>query len=243
MSILHAFDNVMTVGKAVGEVPGSAPPAGWCIPRLLQRAQHHIADLALHRSPAPSLLSARRAAEFRRRCAGYGAIASICCSPPESLLPWLQRCVHVDREKACRCSRRQAVMPDGRITGGSSRFSSTSRVWRRCRAPPGTKRCPVACDLVRCLRPSSSLPVEADAACGAPARMPMMALQGGRLAGAVAAEKRHHFAPRPRRNVMPVQDAGIAVTRRGDRTSSQTLSHLVYGNWLVVADLTHRRAP
>src|SRR5713226_6414399 len=53
------------------------------------------------------------------------AIASICCSPPESLVPWL-------RKRSLRLGNKPKIAsrasPPGLICGGSKRFSSTSRL-------------------------------------------------------------------------------------------------------------------
>src|SRR3974390_657630 len=53
-------------------------------------------------------------------------IASICCSPPDSLVPWLDlsRSSRLGNSSKMRASGK----PPGRITGGSSRFSSTFRL-------------------------------------------------------------------------------------------------------------------
>src|SRR5262249_28649769 len=53
-------------------------------------------------------------------------IASICCSPPESLVPWLEprRSFRLGNKSKMRSS----VSPPGLTTGGSNRFSSTLRL-------------------------------------------------------------------------------------------------------------------
>src|SRR5215472_11909382 len=64
----------------------------------------------------------------RSRCAPVRnilPIASICCSPPESLVPWLAR-------RSFRLGKspktRDSANPPSRTSGGSSRFSSTLRL-------------------------------------------------------------------------------------------------------------------
>src|SRR5262245_10135323 len=54
------------------------------------------------------------------------AIASICCSPPDSLVPWLEprRSLRLGNSAKMRSRSR----PPGCTCGGSSRFSSTSRL-------------------------------------------------------------------------------------------------------------------
>src|SRR5262245_60438499 len=52
-------------------------------------------------------------------------MASICCSPPESLVPWLRRRSFRFGNSSKICS---TVSPPSLICGGSSRFSSTSRL-------------------------------------------------------------------------------------------------------------------
>src|SRR6266849_6646277 len=53
------------------------------------------------------------------------AIASICCSPPESLVPWLDSRSFRFGNSSKTCS---TVRPPGRTAGGSSRFSWTFRL-------------------------------------------------------------------------------------------------------------------
>src|SRR5882757_7634333 len=71
--------------------------------------------------PSVGSSSIRKAAPVRR----MRAIASICCSPPDNLVPWkLSRSLRFgNRSKICSSDR-----PPGRTTGGNSRFSRTSRL-------------------------------------------------------------------------------------------------------------------
>src|SRR6478609_9403995 len=71
--------------------------------------------------PSVGSSSIRKFAPVRR----MRAIASICCSPPESLVPWLlSRSFRFgNRSKICSSGN-----PPGRTTGGNSRFSRTSRL-------------------------------------------------------------------------------------------------------------------
>src|SRR6266404_5404952 len=71
--------------------------------------------------PSVGSSSIRNAAPVRR----IRAIASICCSPPDNLVPWLlSRSFRLgNRSKICSSDR-----PPGRTIGGNSRFSRTSRL-------------------------------------------------------------------------------------------------------------------
>src|SRR6478609_819683 len=71
--------------------------------------------------PSVGSSSIRKFAPVRR----MRAIASICCSPPESLVPWLlSRSFRFgNRSKICSSGN-----PPGRTTGGSNKFSRTSRL-------------------------------------------------------------------------------------------------------------------
>src|SRR3990172_872272 len=73
-------------------------------------------------SPSVGSSSSSRRAPVRR----IRPIASICCSPPESLVPWLEpsRSLRLGN----RSKMRSSDSPPGRTTGGSSRFSSTLRL-------------------------------------------------------------------------------------------------------------------
>jgi hypothetical protein len=88
---------------------------------LLQRADG-LADLLDDDGREPSVgssSSSSRAPVRRMR-----AIASICCSPPDSLVPWLRALLEVGEQLVDLVERQ----PPGLTTGGSSRFSSTSRL-------------------------------------------------------------------------------------------------------------------
>src|SRR6266567_6377183 len=71
--------------------------------------------------PSVGSSSIRKLAPVRR----MRAIASICCSPPESLVPWLL-------SRSFRLGKRSNICssdsPPARTTGGSRRFSRTSRL-------------------------------------------------------------------------------------------------------------------
>src|SRR5437868_9111670 len=72
-------------------------------------------------SPSVGSSSIRNRAPVRR----IRAIASICCSPPDSLVPWLlSRSLRLGNRSKIWSSDR----PPPRTTGGSSRFSRTSRL-------------------------------------------------------------------------------------------------------------------
>ena len=64
--------------------------------------------------------SSRRAPVLKIR-----AMASICCSPPESLVPWLRR---RSRRFGNSVWIASTDSPPGRTAGGSMRFSSTLRL-------------------------------------------------------------------------------------------------------------------
>src|SRR3984957_20640134 len=72
-------------------------------------------------SPSVGSSSIKKLAPVRR----IRAIASICCSPPDSLVPWLfSRSFRFgNRSKIC-----SSDSPPARTTGGSNRFSRTSRL-------------------------------------------------------------------------------------------------------------------
>ena len=67
------------------------------------------------------------------------AIASICCSPPDSLVPGLLRRSVEIGEQVDRSPR--TLMPPSATTGGSSRFSATVRLAKMPRSS-GTKPMP-----------------------------------------------------------------------------------------------------
>src|ERR1700716_1108258 len=72
-------------------------------------------------SPSVGSSSIRNRAPVRK----IRAIASICCSPPDSLVPWLlSRSFKLGNSSKIWSSD----SPPGRTTGGSSRFSRTSRL-------------------------------------------------------------------------------------------------------------------
>ena len=134
------------------------------------------------------------------------AIASICCSPPESCVPWLRAALlagwgTADRSRRAPC---RPAAPPAAAAGSPRR-----RGWRRCRAPRGSRRGRAARSGWTAARSARGPPKRIE-----PVRcstMPMIGLQRRRLAGAVAAEQRHHLAlahARGRRR------AGCATRRR-----------------------------
>src|ERR1700726_2507978 len=72
-------------------------------------------------SPSVGSSSIRKRAPVRR----IRAIASICCSPPDSLVPWL---LSRSRKFGNSAKMRSRSRPPGRTCGGSKRFSLTSRL-------------------------------------------------------------------------------------------------------------------
>src|ERR1700719_2418168 len=72
-------------------------------------------------SPSVGSSSSKSRAPVRR----MRAIASICCSPPDSLVPWL---LSRSRKLGNSAKMRSRSRPPGRTCGGSNRFSLTSRL-------------------------------------------------------------------------------------------------------------------
>src|ERR1700685_66635 len=71
--------------------------------------------------PSVGSSSSRSRAPVRR----MRAIASICCSPPDSLVPWL---LSRSRKFGNSAKMRSRSRPPGRTCGGSNRYSLTSRL-------------------------------------------------------------------------------------------------------------------
>ena len=115
-------------------------------------------------------------------------MASICCSPPESLVPWLES---RSRRFGNNSKMRSSDRPPGRTCNGSSRFSFTSSVEKMPRSS-GQKAIParaIASDGAA----DQFLALEAHRA-GAAFDDAHDGFERRRLADAVAAEQRHHFA-------------------------------------------------
>src|SRR4051794_25961863 len=111
--------------------------------------------------PSVGSSSIRKLAPVRR----MRAIASICCSPPDSLVPWLLR-------RSFRFGNRSKIWssgrPPARTTGGSSRFSRTSRLAKmpRSSGQNATPMRAILSELVRMMSRPLNL-IE-------PVRLPMM---------------------------------------------------------------------
>src|SRR6478672_4949816 len=112
-------------------------------------------------SPSVGSSSIRKLAPVRR----MRAIASICCSPPESLVPWLLRRSFRfgNRSKVCSSGN-----PPGRTTGGSNKFSRTSRLEKMPRSS-GQNAIPIRAILSEVARMMSWLLNFTE-----PVRLPMM---------------------------------------------------------------------
>src|SRR6478736_2806430 len=112
-------------------------------------------------SPSVGSSSIRKRAPVRRIL----AIASICCSPPESFVPWLFR-------RSFRFGKRSKIWssdrPPARTIGGSSRFSRTSRLAKIPRSS-GQKAMPIRAILSDEARVMSSLLKRIE-----PVRLPMI---------------------------------------------------------------------
>src|SRR4029453_15807481 len=112
-------------------------------------------------SPSVGSSSIRKRAPVRR----MRAIASICCSPPESFVPWLlRRSFRLGNSSKIWSSER----PPLATIGGSSRFSRTSRLAKMPRSS-GQKATPSRAMLSEDAR-EISLPLN----CIVPDRLPMM---------------------------------------------------------------------
>src|SRR5579862_926826 len=85
--------------------------------------------------PSVGSSSSRSRAPVRR----MRPIASICCSPPDSLVPWL---LSRSRKLGNSAKMRSRSRPPGRTCGGSNRFSRTSRLAKMPRSS-GQKAMPV----------------------------------------------------------------------------------------------------
>src|SRR6202167_5313355 len=117
-------------------------------------------------SPSVGSSSRRSRAPVRK----IRAMASICCSPPESFVPWLDS---RSRRLGNSAKIRSRSRPPGRTCGGSSRFSFTSRVEKMPRSS-GQKAMPARAIVSDDLRISSFASKRTD-----PERfsmIPMMAL-------------------------------------------------------------------
>src|SRR6516225_8808912 len=99
----------------------------------------------------PSVGSSRR--RSRAPVRRMRPMASICCSPPESFVPWLDR---RSRRLGKSSKMRSSSSPPGRTLGGSKRFSSTSRL---AKIPRSSGHSAMPSRAIRSLvRPISSLP-------------------------------------------------------------------------------------
>ena len=150
--------------------------------------------------PSVGSSSIRKRAPVRR----IRAIASICCSPPDNLVPWLlSRSFRFgNRSKICSSDR-----PPLRTTGGSSRFSRTSRLAKipRSSGQNATPMRAILSDVARIISLSSKRTE--------PVRLPMIPITDFKrrgLSGAVAAEQRDHLAG-VHVEIDAVQDVGLAV--------------------------------
>src|SRR5438105_3468883 len=112
-------------------------------------------------SPSVGSSSIRKFAPVRR----MRAIASICCSPPESLVPWLLSRSFRFGNRSNICS---SGSPPGRTTGGSNKFSRTSRLEKIPRSS-GQNAMPMRAILSEVVRMMSWLLNVIE-----PARLPMM---------------------------------------------------------------------
>ena len=151
-------------------------------------------------SPSVGSSSSRSRAPVRR----MRPIASICCSPPESLVPWLDsRSLQVGEQLEDPVE----TSPPGRTCGGSSRFSLTSRLEKMPRSS-GQKAMPGARDRVRGAA-DQLVAFEAHRA-GAVVDDAHDGFERRGLAGAVAAEQRDHLA---RLHVESRRRAGCGIRR------------------------------
>ena len=170
-------------------------------------------------------------------------IASICCSPPDSLVPWLEPAAPSGWETVRRCGRataRPAAPP------AAAADSPRRRGSRRCRAPPDRRRCRRARSRSTAGR-SASRPSKRTE----PVRLRDDAhdrFQRRGLAGAVAAEQRHHLA-RLHVESDAVQDVRLAVPglqvldreQRRARTSSMAGPHIGFAHLRIVRDRLRSR--
>src|SRR5690348_13386472 len=113
-------------------------------------------------SPSVGSSSIRKVAPVRR----MRAIASICCSPPESLVPWLLSRSFKFGKRSKICSSESP--PPCFTTGGSIRFSRTSRLAKMPRSS-GQKAMPIRAMRSEVARMISLLLKRIE-----PARLPMM---------------------------------------------------------------------
>ena len=151
--------------------------------------------------PSVGSSSSRRCAPVRR----MRPIASICCSPPDSLVPWLRAALLQVGEELVDLGQRSCrpAAPSAAAAGSPRRSGS-----RRCRAPPGSRRAPAARSR-RTAGRSSRLPSKRHRA-GALLDDAHDRVQGRGLAGAVAAEQRHQLAAADL-EVDAMQDVRFAV--------------------------------
>src|SRR6516162_9930935 len=112
-------------------------------------------------NPSVGSSSIRKLAPVRR----MRAIASICCSPPESFVPWLFRRSFKLGKRSKICS---SVRPPSFTTGGKSRFSRTSRLAKMPRSS-GQNATPIRAMRSEFARIVSVVPKRIE-----PVRLPMM---------------------------------------------------------------------
>ena len=156
------------------------------------------------RSPAPGPRSARPAAAAARRCAGCARSRASAARRPTASCPGCRsRSFRFgNSSKICATDR-----PPSRTIGGSSRFSSTSRLAKMPRSSGqyAMPRCAIRLDA----SVDDLAALEGDRAL-APRHDAHDRPQRGRLAGAVAAEQRHDLAGRDVER-HAVQHVGFAV--------------------------------
>src|SRR5215510_13934744 len=183
-------------------------------------------------SPSVGSSSSRSRAPVRR----MRPIASICCSPPDNLVPWL---VSRSWMFGNRSKMRSRVRPPGFTSGGSIKFSSTSRLAKMPRSS-GQNAMPARA-IASDERPIRSLPSKRTA----PERLPTMPM----IAFSVV------VLPAPTSNVTPCstcdspyQACRFSTASSGAPASGMTdsqigLAHLrMAGDRLVVAFGQHAPA-
>ena len=134
------------------------------------------------------------------------AIASICCSPPDSRVPGAAARVPSGWGTACRWSAMSARPAPRPAAASGSRSRSASR---RCRAPPGRSAMPARAIRFGAQARSSPAPLKLMLPL-APRHQAHDRLHRRGLAGAVAAEQGHHLAL-AHVEVDAVQNVALAV--------------------------------
>ena len=196
---------------------------------LLDQEDRHaaLADLepSRRRSAAPSAAqapsTARRAAAGAAGSSAPGAIASICCSPPDSVPPsWPSRSFRHREQRETRVRDRAAKCSTVAVKAPIRRFSDTVSA-RRCAGPPAPARRPRH-DLMRrqtrdvACRRSRPRPRP-------PRRMPQIVSSASALARAVGADQRDDLAFVDRECRRPCSACDPAVVGVTSRTRSRAV--------------------